>query len=44
MPTAMSAVAGEKRGFEFRRDRLILRPMETDSTFTAGSLTWERVR
>lgn len=33
-----------KRGFEFQRDRLILRPMETDSTFTAGSLTWERVR
>lgn len=33
-----------KRSYTFQGDRLILRPVETDSAFSGGSLTWERVR
>ena len=33
-----------RRRFDFEGERLTLRPTETDSSFTGGSLTWERVR
>lgn len=33
-----------KRLFKFEGDRLILRPLEADPSFTSGSLTWARVR